>query len=461
MRKLALVLDLDHTLLHATQDARVREFGWDAACPDVRTIYLSLETKHRGAAAAAARKKPPSPHYVKLRPGVEKMLRDLHERYQLYIYTHGTRQYAEAVARVIDPTRAYFQGRIISRTDNPDGMHYKLLSQLFPCDDTMALILDDRTDVWPSDLNNLIKVKPYYFFHQMAEVNNAAGASITTGQAAALAPAAAASPAAPAPPPPPPPSSSSSLSSSSSIAPSSPAATPVMPASTARPVPDENDDEMVHVGRVLREIHTSFYGTDSNAILDADAQLQGHGPDVKQILRRIRRGVFKDVHVVFSAMIPRVLNRKPEDHPTWKQTEVFGACVSNQVKRGVTHVVARNPGTDKTMQAMDLGVWVVSPKWLERSISTWRRLPESEYTFVQLERHRRGKMEAGSAVFMSAPKPIVAPTAEAMPAAAVPAAAVPVAAVPAAVASESSEESSDDDNDEIDALEVLLLQGWN
>ena len=81
-----------------------------------------------------------SPLFDRLyRGGVEKMLRDLHERYQLYIYTHGTRQYAEAVARVIDPTRTYFQGRIISRTDNPDGMHYKLLSQLFPCDDTMAL----------------------------------------------------------------------------------------------------------------------------------------------------------------------------------------------------------------------------------------------------------------------------------------------------------------------------------
>ena len=49
----------------------------------------------------------------------------------------------------------------------------------------MALILDDRTDVWPSDMDNLIKVKPYYFFHQMAEVNNAAGASITVEQAKA------------------------------------------------------------------------------------------------------------------------------------------------------------------------------------------------------------------------------------------------------------------------------------
>ena len=165
---------------------------------------------------------------------------------------------------------------------------------------------------------------------------------------------------------------------------------------------------MTHVGRTLKQIHAEFYGASDGrggAVLDADSQLQGKGPDVKAILRRRRTSVFSGVHIVFSAMFPRMQNRRPEDHPVWKQTERFGACVSNEVKRGVTHVVARNPGTDKTMQAMDLGVWVVSPRWLERSISEWQRKPEGEYAFVQLERHRKGKMEAGTAVFVGVQSP--------------------------------------------------------
>ena len=359
-RKLALVLDLDHTLLHATHDRRVHEFGWDMTCPDVQTIYLQ-EAQKKG--------KPPSPHYLKLRPGLGAMLQELHECYQLYIYTHGTRQYAEAVAKAVDPNNIYFQGRIISRTDNPTGMNHKMLSQLFPFDDSMALILDDRTDVWPSNQGNLLKVKPYYFFHQMAEVNNAAGDAIIGNQSKPVHPA------------------TMHSDQDGSIA------------NAPRPVPKEDDDELGHIGRVLKEIHQVFYNGSSKD-LSVDAQLSGKGPDVKAILKQIRTSVFQNVRIVFSAMIPRTQNVKPNDHPTWRQTEAFGACVSSSVEKGVTHVVARNPGTDKTMEAMNYGIWVVNPKWLERSISTWKRAPENDYIFPQLEGHRRGKPEAGSAKFL-------------------------------------------------------------
>ena len=220
---------------------------------------------------------------------------------------------------------------------------------------------------------------------------------------------------------------------------------------------------MTHVGRTS-QIHAEFYGASDGrggAVLDADSQLQGKGPDVKAILRRRRTSVFSGVHIVFSAMFPRMQNRRPEDHPVWKQTERFGACVSNEVKRGVTHVVARNPGTDKTMQAMDLGVWVVSPRWLERSISEWQRKPEGEYAFVQLERHRKGKMEAGTAVFVGVQKPTEDPAPGAFPpsTSALPAVLPPATSAAEAAAAENDSDSDFESSDEegIAELEELLL----
>lgn len=87
-------------------------------------------------------------HVVKLRPGLNAFLRELSALYDLFIYTHGTRLYAEQIAQIIDPDGSFFQHRIVARTDTPDMVH-KSLKLLFPSsDDSMILVLDDRIDVW-------------------------------------------------------------------------------------------------------------------------------------------------------------------------------------------------------------------------------------------------------------------------------------------------------------------------
>ncbi len=97
----------------------------------------------------------------------------------------GTKQYATKIAELIDSDNVFFkEHRIISRDDcvgkpispsqisssTPDvDFSYKNLKRLFPCDDTMVLIVDDREDVW-SDARNLIKIEPciqehnYYYY---------------------------------------------------------------------------------------------------------------------------------------------------------------------------------------------------------------------------------------------------------------------------------------------------------
>ena len=141
-------------------------------------------------------------------------------------------------------------------------------------------------------------------------------------------------------------------------------------------------------------------------------QVDGRGPSVQTILRQIRESVFGGIHMVFSGIIQKNRATVAHEHPTWKQAELFGASISNVVKKGVTHVVAKEPGTDKTMTATKLGIYNCSKLWLERSISTFQRCPEMDYAFKPLEtlRQSQGYPTAGSGVFIAPPQRCVHPT---------------------------------------------------
>ena len=98
-------------------------------------------------------------------------------KYEMHVYTMGTRAYAEEVCAAIDPGGVFFGGRILSRDEsgsefapyarfemrythitNP-GLTQKSLQRLFPCDTSMVVIIDDRADVWEWS-PNLIKAIP-------------------------------------------------------------------------------------------------------------------------------------------------------------------------------------------------------------------------------------------------------------------------------------------------------------
>eukprot|EP00934_Nitzschia_sp_Nitz4_P000298 Nitzschia sp. Nitz4//scaffold14_size191712//87118//89531//NITZ4_001719-RA/size191712-snap-gene-0.152-mRNA-1//-1//CDS//3329536915//298//frame0 len=98
--KLSLVLDLDHTLVHATADPRAQQYR---DMDDVRVLRLpALEGMPNGEAAVAA---PPvipyMQHYVKLRPHIKTFLESVQKDFELTVYTAGTRHYAEEITIVL------------------------------------------------------------------------------------------------------------------------------------------------------------------------------------------------------------------------------------------------------------------------------------------------------------------------------------------------------------------------
>lgn len=183
-RKLALIVDLDQTVIHATVDPTVGEWMRDESNPNYQALKsvgkfrLGIDGEQikddddesaPKDSAAALRASRACWYYVKPRPGVPQILKQLSEKYQLHVYTMGTRSYANCVCKLIDPDASIFGNRILSRDEN-GSLVRKSLSRLFPVDHSMVVIIDDREDVW-SRSPNLLPVLPYEFFVGIGDIN--------------------------------------------------------------------------------------------------------------------------------------------------------------------------------------------------------------------------------------------------------------------------------------------------
>ncbi|KAI8369405.1 uncharacterized protein BYT42DRAFT_617436 [Radiomyces spectabilis] len=160
-KKLSLIVDLDQTVVHAAWDPTVGEWLND----EHNINHKAMENIHQFVLPGSSRV-----YYIKLRPGLSEFLAEISKLYDMHIYTMGTRHYAEAVVQKIDPEGKFFGERIISRNENGSAIH-KNLERLFPCDQSMVVILDDRADVWNFS-PNLIKIKPYEFFVGIGDINS-------------------------------------------------------------------------------------------------------------------------------------------------------------------------------------------------------------------------------------------------------------------------------------------------
>lgn len=234
-RKLSLIVDLDQTIVHATVDPTVGEWmdeasqfaerrrlrleglpkeanvtsesqvvdeeedvnpNW-AALSDVKRFKLGGE----GLPLGANGQEDGSWYYIKprsarvrfvyyfsgrimtidcRRPGLLDFLSGLKHKYEMHVYTMGTRAYALEVCKAIDPDQSVFNNRVLTRDESGStfgsslhpllhptslvfsGMTSKNLQRLFPSDQSMVAIIDDRSDIW-AEVPNLVKVNPCAF----------------------------------------------------------------------------------------------------------------------------------------------------------------------------------------------------------------------------------------------------------------------------------------------------------
>lgn len=175
-KKLILVVDLDQTVIHATVDPTVGEWQSNPSNPNYNAVkdveIFTLVEEPILPLNWMGPKILPSKctYYVKVRPGLKEFLEEIIKLYELHIYTMATRNYALSIAKIIDPDGKYFGDRILSR-DESGSLTHKNLKRLFPVDQSMVVIIDDRGDVWQWE-SNLIKVIPYDFFVGIGDINS-------------------------------------------------------------------------------------------------------------------------------------------------------------------------------------------------------------------------------------------------------------------------------------------------
>jgi len=144
-KKLMLVLDIDNTLVHTCTG--------ECADPAIATEGERF-TDELGYT-----------FIVKFRPLLSTFLDIVGRLFDVYLYSHGSQRYAEAISKLIDPEQKTIKrSKVLGRETNSVICKFKTLKNLLPTDQRISIIVDDRIDVWKNK-ENVIRIYPYVYFN--------------------------------------------------------------------------------------------------------------------------------------------------------------------------------------------------------------------------------------------------------------------------------------------------------
>ncbi|XP_034934132.1 RNA polymerase II subunit A C-terminal domain phosphatase [Chelonus insularis] len=437
-KKLALLVDLDQTIVHTTND------NVPAIMKDVFHYQLYG---------------PNSPWYhTRLRPGTRRFLEEMSKLYELHICTFGARNYAHTVAALLDKEGKLFSHRILSRDEcfNPASKTANLKA-LFPCGDDLVCIIDDREDVWQG-CGNLVQVKPYHFFRHTGDIHAPPGLEkrdpeisetetsttidpvkqitiveeetssneygITTTDSTKQEDIKANN------------DNDNENDSEKNVQVNYSQTVPIIESSVpidenvtennientvttseslktektpsieeenksednkdnVKDVPlsdsnddaqkkeevvedKDNDDYLLYLEDILRRIHTEFYKCFDN---------QERKP-LKVIIPLVRARVLKGLYLTFSGLIPT--HQKLEQSRAYKVAKAFGAEVTQEITEKTTHLVAIKPGTAKANTAKkNPNIKIVNPDWLWSCAERWEHVDERLFPLTSKARGSR------------------------------------------------------------------------
>jgi RNA polymerase II subunit A-like phosphatase len=445
-RKLSLVVDLDQTIIQACIDPTVGEWQKDPTNPNYESVKEVKSFQLDDGPTELARR---CSYYIKMRPGLEGFLRRISEMYEMHVYTMGTRAYAKNVARVVDPDKKLFGNRVISRDEN-GNIFAKNLQRLFPVSTRMVAIIDDRSDVWPRNRPNLIKVSPYEFFKGIGDINS----SFLPKRQDLLSSGATANGVSQKGRNKEPPAKSNKddvaldatfdmtggddpnltkrqleeqertfekqihdrplqalqekldredeeaekASQQSEDGSESRSSSP--PAHRHRALQDD-DEELKYLERHLTALHSAYYAEyDANRASHLAAPTAANTvdlssvPDAGRILDELKGEVLRGCKIVLSGVLPRGVDIYRSE--IGLQITSFGAELRPKITRDVTHLVvnAAQPGREKLLAARRRPhIKIVGQEWLAACFKQWEAVDEAPYLFTArlVEEERDGK----------------------------------------------------------------------
>ncbi|XP_047996673.1 RNA polymerase II subunit A C-terminal domain phosphatase isoform X2 [Leguminivora glycinivorella] len=406
-RKLVLLVDLDQTLVHTTND------NIPPNLKDVLHFFL------RG---------PGSPGrwcHTRLRPRTQEFLESASKHYELHVCTFGARQYAHAIADLLDPEKKYFSHRILSRDECFDARTKSAnLKALFPCGDNMVCIIDDREDVW-RHASNLIHVRPYSFFQNTGDINAPPQAIDEKAKLISGKNGSQVSPANQMPTLDPEPEQKKDKESNSDkkekeetvedgdngkiindkekedksetkdeedVA-SEPQEPKWVETADGQIEVEDPDDYLIYLDDILLRIHKSFY--------ELYDKMDGKQiPDLKTIIPEVKSKVLEGASLVFSGLVPT--HQRLETSRAYLVARSLGAEVTQDFTEKSTHLVAVRSGTAKVNASRRIGegknkLHVVTPEWLWACAERWERVDERLYPL------QRGGQRAAAARALQQP----------------------------------------------------------
>ncbi|CAI4049113.1 hypothetical protein N7582_004579 [Saccharomyces uvarum] len=422
-KKLILVVDLDQTIIHCGVDPTIAEWKNDPNNPNFETLRdvksftldeeLVLPLMYM-AEDGSVPKPPPVRkcwYYVKVRPGLKEFFAKVAPLFEMHIYTMATRAYALQIAKIVDPTGELFGDRILSRDEN-GSLTTKSLAKLFPTDQSMVVVIDDRGDVW-NWCPNLIKVVPYNFFVGVGDINSNFLPKQSTGMlqlgrktrqksqesqelitdimdnekklqekidievkrqeeqlnhqlATAEEPSAN--------------ESKEELTKKLEYSASLEVQQQNRPlAKLQKHLHDQkllvdDDDELHYLMSTLLNIHKTYY-----QMLSQPGEIE---PNLMEIIPSLKQKVFQNCYFVFSGLIPLGTDIQRSDIVIW--TSTFGATSTSDINYLTTHLITKNPGTYKARLAKKFNpeIKVVHPDWIFECLVNWKKVDEKPYTLI-------------------------------------------------------------------------------
>lgn len=322
-KRLSLVIDLDQTILHATTQIDPQLLLPDSS-EEIHTIHIAS-----------------CPHYIKLRPHLRTFLARMLPLFEMHIYTMGSREYAKRIVALIDEEGLFFGDRVVTRDENDLALS-KSLKRIFPVNEHIAVIIDDRIDVW-GNCPNLVQVKPYCFFRGVGDIH----APIQTILSSLY--------------------SACGKEGSSS------------------PTQQTIDCELENIEQILTMLHFNFFESP-----------ELRGKDVDLILQCMRSSVLSGKYLVFSGVFP--LSCVPFEQQLWKKACEFGAVCCTEIHEGITHLIVSpsNAQTAKAKRASRMpGVKIVHLSWLLCCFEQWTAVEEEEF-LVHVEQCSESEGESES-----------------------------------------------------------------
>ncbi|XP_030451664.2 RNA polymerase II C-terminal domain phosphatase-like 4 [Syzygium oleosum] len=167
LKKLHLVLDLDHTLLHTVRLSDLTPEEEERLKPQAKRNTEGGPAGGGGGDIFLVWSETCEGFITKLRPFVREFLREAHEMFQLTVYTMGGRVYSSRMTKLLDPDGKYFSDRVIAWEDCT--LQGRKSLDVVLAKESNVLILDDTKTVWPDHAENLIAIEPYYYFSHRSE----------------------------------------------------------------------------------------------------------------------------------------------------------------------------------------------------------------------------------------------------------------------------------------------------